>query len=119
VIGLLQPSSMIADVSLRLLYLIFNGLLNWLTLLSPRIPDPVGAENRVTAFDPPFAVADLAVTVRPGPQRDQGARRLAAFSPRCTWRSSSMRWCTSCSTLVQASAASCWVVESPTAAACR
>jgi len=28
---------MIADVSLRLLSLIFNGLLNWLTLLSPRI----------------------------------------------------------------------------------
>ena len=28
-----------------------------------------------------------------------------------------MRWCTSCSTLVQASAASCWVVESRIAAA--
>ena len=33
VIGLLQPSSMIANVSLRLLYLIFNRLLSSLILL--------------------------------------------------------------------------------------
>ena len=33
------------------------------------------------------------------------------------WRSSTVRWCMSCSTLVQAAAASCWVVGSSTAAA--
>ena len=64
-----------------------------------------------------LAFAAAALPTRPGPQRDQGARRPAAFSPRCTWRSSSMRWCTSCSMLVQASAGSCWVVGSSTAAA--
>jgi hypothetical protein len=33
VIGLVQPPGMIAKVSLRLLYLIFDRLLSWLTLL--------------------------------------------------------------------------------------
>jgi hypothetical protein len=43
--------------------------------------------------------------------------RIAAFSCRCTWRSSTVRWCTSCIMLVQAAAASCWVVVSSTVAA--
>jgi hypothetical protein len=43
--------------------------------------------------------------------------RIAAFSCRCNWRSSTVRWCTSCSMLVQAAAASCWVVVSSTVAA--
>lgn len=42
---------------------------------------------------------------------------MAAFSCRCSWRSSTVRWCTSCSMLVQAAAASCWVVVSSTVAA--
>ena len=45
------------------------------------------------------------------------ARRPAAFSPRCSRRSSTIRWCTSCSMLVHAAVASCWVVGSSTAAA--
>ena len=45
------------------------------------------------------------------------ARRPAAFSPRCTRRSSTIRWCTSCSMLVHAAVASCWVVGSSTVAA--
>ncbi len=62
----------------------------------------------------------LRVLARPWPDRDTAVRdreRTAAFSRRCSWRSSTVRWCTSCSTLVQAAAASCWVVRSSTAAA--
>jgi putative transposase len=63
---------MIADVSLRLLYLIFNQLLNWLTLL-PRAPSSKDIELLVLRHE----VAVLRRT-NPKPRLDWADRELLA-----------------------------------------
>jgi len=109
-------------------------------LTSALRPDPPDGGDADSLMSGPPAALTLSPPSLPWSPRSSTARRIAARAhaghddaarpphrcppapprprpSRCCWRSSTMRWCTRCSMLVRASAASRWVVGSSTAAA--